>query len=166
VRGELARFIPYILVLQWPGDSEADFGALISMEEQVGAALGRYASVDGHDFGSGEMNISIETDRPAEAFADAANALREGPRWGDLRAAYREARGGPYEILWPRSLRKFSVKRGIAPEGGTINPNSVGFPQKGASPNFGNGNPISDTVAGLKSGDISAAIACPARRSR
>jgi hypothetical protein len=27
-----------------------------------------------------------------------------------LRAAYREARGGPYEILWPQSLRKFSVK--------------------------------------------------------
>jgi hypothetical protein len=102
--------VQYILVLQWPGDSEADFDALISMEEQVDAALGRSASVDGHDFGSGEMNIFIETDRPAEAFADAANALREGPRWGDLRAAYREARGGPYEILWPQSLRKFSVK--------------------------------------------------------
>jgi hypothetical protein len=88
----------------------ADFDALISMEEQLDASLGRYASVDGHDFGSGEMNIFIETDRPAEAFADAANALREGPRWGDLRAAYREALGGPYEILWPRSLGKFSVK--------------------------------------------------------
>lgn len=100
----------YILVLQWPGDSEADFDALISMEEQVDTALGRYASVDGHDFGSGEMNIFIETDRPTEAFADAANALREGPRWGDLRAAYREARDGPYEILWPRTLDKFSVK--------------------------------------------------------
>ena len=80
------------------------------MGEQVGAALGRYASVDGHDFGSGEMNIFIETDRPTEAFADAVDALREGPRWGDLRAAYREAQGGPYEIVWPRSLRKFSVK--------------------------------------------------------
>jgi hypothetical protein len=102
--------VRYILVLQWPGDSEADFGALISMEGQVDAALGRYASVDGHDFGSGEMNIFIETDRPAEAFADAANALREGPRWGDLRAAYREAGGGPYEMLWPRTLHKFSVK--------------------------------------------------------
>ena len=100
----------YILVLQWPGDSEADFEALISMERQVDTALGRYASVDGHDCGSGEMNIFIETDRPVEAFAGAANALREGPRWGDLRAAYREARGGPYEILWPRTLHKFSVK--------------------------------------------------------
>ena len=100
----------YLLVLQWPGDSKADFDALISIEEQVSDALGRYASVDGHDFGSGEMNIFIETDRPTEAFADAANALREGPRWGDLRAAYRETRSDHYEVLWPQSLRKFSVK--------------------------------------------------------
>ena len=102
--------VRYILVLQWPGDSEADFDALMSMEEQVGAALGRYASVDGHDFGSGEMNIFIETDRPTEAFGDAANTLRESPRWSDMRAAYRLAQGGPYEILWPQSLREFSVK--------------------------------------------------------
>lgn len=80
------------------------------MEEQLGAALGRYASVDGHDFGSGEMNIFVATERPAEAFADAANALGKSPRWGDLRAAYREAHGGAYEILWPEGLREFSVK--------------------------------------------------------
>jgi hypothetical protein len=102
--------VRYILVLQWPGDSGADFDALISMEGRVETALGRYASVDGHDFGSGEMNIFIETDRPTEAFTDVANALREDPRWDDLRAAYREAHGGHYEILWPRTLQKFSVK--------------------------------------------------------
>ena len=100
----------YILVLQWPGDSEADFQALISLEGHVETTLGRYASVDGHDFGAGEMNIFIETDRPTEAFTDVVNALREDPKWGDLRAAYREARGGPYEILWPRTLKEFSVK--------------------------------------------------------
>lgn len=102
--------VRYILVLQWPGESEADFEALMSMEVEVDAALGRYAVVDGHDFGSGEMNIFVETDRPVEALAAAANALCTGPRWGDLRAAYREAQGGTYEILWPQSLRKFSVK--------------------------------------------------------
>jgi hypothetical protein len=80
------------------------------MEEQLDAVLGQYASVDGHDFGSGEMNIFIETERPAEAFADAAESLRDGPRWEDLRAAYREAHGGPYEVLWPRGLHNFSVK--------------------------------------------------------
>ena len=56
------------------------------------------------------MNIFIETDRPTEAFADAASALRGHPRWGDLRAAYRETRGGHYEVLWPQGLREFSIK--------------------------------------------------------
>jgi hypothetical protein len=59
--------VRYILVLQWPGDSEPDFDALLSLEDRIGAALGRYASVDGHDFGSGEINIFIQTDRPVEA---------------------------------------------------------------------------------------------------
>jgi hypothetical protein len=100
----------YILVLQWAGCSEADFDALVSTEEQLDIALGRDASVDGHDFGSGEMNIFVETDRPVEAFSDVVNALRESPRWGDLRAAYREALGDVYEILWPQNLAEFSVK--------------------------------------------------------
>lgn len=56
------------------------------------------------------MNIFVATERPSEAFADVTNALRDGPSWGDLRAAYREAQGGTYEILWPEGLRKFSVK--------------------------------------------------------
>jgi hypothetical protein len=102
--------VRYILVLQWPASSEADFEALISMEEQLGATIGRYASLDGHDFGSGEMNIFLATERPTEAFADVANVLREDPRWGALRAAYREAIGDTYEILWPEGLQEFSVK--------------------------------------------------------
>ena len=37
------------------------------MEDRVNSAAGRYATVDGHDFGSGEMNIFVETSQPAEA---------------------------------------------------------------------------------------------------
>ena len=99
----------YVLVLQWPGCSEADFDALISMENQVATAVGPYASVDGHDFGSAEMNIFVRTDQPTEAFADAARVLSENPRWGDLRAAYRDESDGPYQIVWPRGLGEFSV---------------------------------------------------------
>lgn len=110
IRTDWQALVRYMLVLQWPCISDADLDALISMEEQVDAFLGRYASVDGHDIGASEMNIFIATDRPREAFADAANILRGSPRWGDLRAAYREALGGSYEILWPSSLSEFSVK--------------------------------------------------------
>lgn len=102
----------YILILQWPGSSESDYDALISMEEAVSTSIGPYASVDGHDFGSGEMNIFIETDRPTEAFADVAQTLSDRERWSEVRAAYREAapsdREG-YTILWPEDLGEFSV---------------------------------------------------------
>ena len=99
----------YVLVLQWPGSSESDFEALIEMEDQLESGLAGHSFVDGHDFGSGEMNIFVETDDPASAFADAAAALGSSPRWTDLRAAYRAEAGEDYEIMWPETLREFSV---------------------------------------------------------
>jgi hypothetical protein len=101
--------VRYILVLQWSGSSESDYDALIGIEDQLESALLAHGSVDGHDFGSGEMNIFLETDDPARAFADVAAALVGHPRWADLRAAYRAATGDHYEILWPQTLREFSV---------------------------------------------------------
>ena len=50
----------HILVLQWPGSSEADFEELVKMEDELERSLSESAIVDGHDFGSGEMNIFIE----------------------------------------------------------------------------------------------------------
>ena len=100
----------YILVLQWPGSSAADYDALVEMEDLLESALGDLASVDGHDFGSGEMNIFLETDRPVDAFSEVAAVLGNGPRWVDVRAAYRDATGERYEVLWPEALEQFSVK--------------------------------------------------------
>jgi hypothetical protein len=101
--------VQFILVLQWPASSEADYEALIAMESQLESALANHGVVDGHDFGSGEMNIFVETDNPDGAFAEAGAALRDNPRWADLRAAYREATGESYEVLWPPTLRDLSV---------------------------------------------------------
>lgn len=105
-----AWHVKYILVLQWLGDSEADFDALIAMEDRLGAALRNRATVDGHDFGAAEMNIFLETDLPAEAFAEARVALRACPRADEVRAAYREAAGDAYTVLWPPDLTDFAVK--------------------------------------------------------
>jgi hypothetical protein len=80
------------------------------LEDQLESRLGHHSSVDGHDFGSGEMNIFVETQDPAGAFADVVAAFGGSPRWADLRAAYREATGEDYEILWPQTLTEFSVK--------------------------------------------------------
>jgi hypothetical protein len=99
----------HILVLQWPGSSDADLDELMKLEDELERSL-REASVDGHDFGSGEMNIFIETEQPARAFAAVEQILSHWPRWADVRAAYREAPGDTYTVLRPLGQTDFSVK--------------------------------------------------------
>jgi hypothetical protein len=100
----------YILVLQWPVTSEADFDALISIEDLLQSYLpDAYGFVDGHDFGAGEMNIFVQTDRPLEAFQHAMTLLGTNPRWAGVRAAYRPADGERYVVVWPKALQVFSV---------------------------------------------------------
>jgi len=100
----------HILVLQWLGSSEAEFNVLVDMEDILDSQLGEAGSVDGHDLGSGEMNIFIDTDHPAQAFAAAKEILGDWPAWADVRAAFREASREAYELLWPPELTHFSVK--------------------------------------------------------
>ncbi|UZX04350.1 ABC transporter [Arthrobacter sp. CDRTa11] len=100
----------YTLVLQWSADSLADYDALIAMEDALEGALpAAHGFVDGHDFGSGEMNIFVFTDDPLEAFRDAATYLGADPRWAEVRAAYRPTEGDGYVVVWPDTLQDFSV---------------------------------------------------------
>ena len=100
----------YILVLQWPANSEADYDALIAMEDVLEGALpAAHGFVDGHDFGAGEMNIFVHTDDPLEAFGDAVSSLGAHPRWAEVRAAYRPTEGDRYVLVWPEMLQDFSV---------------------------------------------------------
>jgi hypothetical protein len=102
--------VQYILVLQWPAQSEADYDALIAREQALEGALpAAHGFVDGHDFGAGEMNIFVHTDDPLEAFGDAAKVLGADPGWAEVRAAYRPAEGDRYVLVWPETLRGFSV---------------------------------------------------------
>ena len=100
----------YVLVLQWSASSEADYDALVAMEGTLESGLDEANGfVDGHDFGSHEMNIFVHTDRPSDAFSDAARSLGADPRWPQVRAAFRPAGQDRYEILWPDTLKNFSV---------------------------------------------------------
>ena len=65
--------------------------------------------MDGHDFGAGEMNIFVQTDRPVEAFQHAMAALASHPQRDEVRAAYREVDGERFVILWPKGLETFTV---------------------------------------------------------
>jgi hypothetical protein len=100
----------YQLVLQFTADTIADFDRLVALEEKLINALDYSAIVDGHDFGQSEFNIFILTDEPAKVFDKAHQVIRDQRLEQDMRAAYREATGGSYTILWPTTLTEFGVK--------------------------------------------------------
>ena len=60
----------YQLVLQFAADSTEDFDRLIELEDRLIEELD-VATVDGHDFGSGEFNIFVLTDDPVTVFGKA-----------------------------------------------------------------------------------------------
>ena len=99
----------HLLVLQWPGSTADDFDELLEMEDELENRLAEYSNVDGHDFGSGQMNIYIDTDQPMQAFAEAEEILGGRPRWVDVRAAHRQSDGETYTVLWPVGLADFTV---------------------------------------------------------
>lgn len=106
----------YQLVYQFPfldGDM-AQFLRVIALEDQlIGATAYRpVAEVDGHDAGSGEMNIFLMTDTPREAFdglAPVVNPSSAAQAWG-FRAAYRDLKEDEYHLLWPDDGPPFDVK--------------------------------------------------------
>jgi hypothetical protein len=78
----------YQLVLQWPSSSPtAENDRLIALEETIRRGLGDLDILDGHDIGSGEMNI---TDDPKSAFEKAKHLLGPGNGVYQLTAGYRD----------------------------------------------------------------------------
>ncbi len=101
----------YQLVLQFPGDGLADYDELMSLEDILIEALGASAEVDGHDWGSNEMNIFILTESPKEVF-DVAKGIIEQQRTfllSDLRAAYRDVNESDYTLIWPLGAGDFKI---------------------------------------------------------
>ena len=81
---------------------------MVALEYFLTKQLTELAKVDGHDIGSGEINIFIFTDIPLEVFSVINIILL--PRYKKiLRAAYRESTGKEYVILWPPNLKYFQI---------------------------------------------------------
>ena len=87
-----------------------DLESLVSLEDRLAEELEEFAEVDGHDIGSGEMNIFILTDNPKKAFEMSRSVILETSLSGSIRAAYREVTGSTFTILWPTTLKEFVVK--------------------------------------------------------
>lgn len=99
----------YQLVLQFPIDEHSDFDALIDLEDRLLRRIGEGHIVDGHDFGSGEMNIFVHTDNPEQAFRSVLSQVGAN-LLPNLRAAYRELEGEEYHWLHPSdSQEEFTI---------------------------------------------------------
>ena len=82
---------------------------MIEIEEVVIGGLSDLGKVDGHDAGSGEMNIFILTDRPKLAFERVKRVLGTKDFMPDLKVAYREVGKDEFTILYPAGLTYFAI---------------------------------------------------------
>ena len=99
----------YQLVIQFEAIYLSDFDDLMRFEEALRNAIGDSATVDGHDFGSGELNIFVLTDHPestCQLVQEISASIHPIQR---MAIAFRELTGGEFSILWPQDLKKFSV---------------------------------------------------------
>jgi hypothetical protein len=100
----------YQLVLQWPSTvPKNDFDQLIEIEDVLIERLTEQNTVDGHDIGSGEMNVFILTDDPQSSFVEITALLEPHKMWSSMRAAYREIQDDQYTVLWPHHLTHFRL---------------------------------------------------------
>src|SRR5690348_16096221 len=99
----------YQLVLQFRGDTLADYDAMVALEDRLIEDLGNSAKVDGHDCGSDETNLFIFTSDPAATFSIVKRTLQREGRLQAATAAYREVSGESFIALWPEELKEFRV---------------------------------------------------------
>ncbi|HEV2669067.1 MAG TPA: ABC transporter, partial [Blastocatellia bacterium] len=79
------------------------------IENKLIENMSECGEVDGHDAGSGEVNIFILTDDPELTFGEAKAILRNSGHWMSARVAYREIAKSHYVTLWPEGLTDFRV---------------------------------------------------------
>jgi hypothetical protein len=100
-----------MLVLQWPSSSASavnDFDLLISLEDAIEESLGNLGIVDGHDIGSGEMNIFIFAQDPVLAFERVKSIPTISRHLSNLKAGYREVGKDEFQPLYPEGLDRFT----------------------------------------------------------
>jgi hypothetical protein len=99
----------YQLVVQWHAASIKDYDAMIEAEDALISQLSELHEVDGHDAGSGEVNIFILTNDFKKAFDEVKVVLQDKDFWVDARVAYREVNKSEYTVIWPVGLTEFSI---------------------------------------------------------
>jgi hypothetical protein len=99
----------YQLVIQFAVSSIEDYDAIIAVEDLLSQKLGSAGRVDGHDAGSGEMNIFIFTDDPKLCFQAIQQILGARDFEREMKVAFREVSKDDYTILHPPGLTEFAI---------------------------------------------------------
>ena len=99
----------YQLVLQLPASSIKDYDEMVELEEAIMGSIGNLGTVDGHDAGSGEMNIFILTNHPMPAFERIKHLLGTRDFMPDLKVAFRAIGKDEFTILHPAGLARFAI---------------------------------------------------------
>jgi hypothetical protein len=84
------------IVLQCPASTIKDYDEMIWLEEALIEGIVTIALVDGHDAGSGEVNIFLLTNDPYRAFKQIKRVLGSKDFMIGLKAAFRERTQSDY----------------------------------------------------------------------
>jgi hypothetical protein len=95
----------YQLVLQFPLSDPTDFDTMIVLEDTLIRELGNKASVDGHDAGSGQMNIFIHTNDPKHIFESLLLSHGSDRLFSQAKAGYRGFGTENFTALWPNEFK-------------------------------------------------------------
>lgn len=98
----------YQIVLQFP-ETLLTFDYLVRMEDDFVALL-KNDDIDGHDIGSGEINIFILTDSPINTFERLKQYLVSKELLNSVKVAYRDLNSDIYKILYPDTLKEFDIR--------------------------------------------------------
>lgn len=99
----------YQLVIQFPETLPGGLDELIKIEDELAMEVTN-ADVDGHDTGSGEINIFILTENPIDTFEQTKNVLMKKTQlMSHASIAYRRLDEEDYICLWPEGITNFQV---------------------------------------------------------
>lgn len=99
----------YQLVIQFPEDLYGDLDWIADIEDIMDESL-IDAEIDGHDIGSGEVNIFIHANNPINSFKVVKDILeKENIALESIKAAYRDLSSEDYIPLWPENLVEFNI---------------------------------------------------------
>lgn len=99
----------YQLVLQFPEDVFTSFDEMVALEDSLIAQIGELGLVDGHDAGSGEVNIFIHTNDPGKVFEKLSATPPLSKLKNHLKAAFRDLSQDEFTVIHPVGETEFAV---------------------------------------------------------